>query len=236
MAFDRRAFMGLSAGGLLASLAPGRALAQMMSVQLIEPQGRPSVIWTVFDLLAPGLQQLLNCPVSVRTVPGNDGFSAIYTMLQTDDQNIGLFGAEVMATQFTEKTDIRIEEMTPIAKLVNGFSVTLFTRRGGPISSWEALRTHKSVKIHTSLRTTASYIAALMLQRKAKLAIEVLPTASIDDVFTDVGSGEAAVGILPTVIVARNQDQLQPILSFGAARSAMLTGIPTFAEVMGNPK
>ena len=51
-----------------------------------------------------------------------------------------------------------------------------------------------------------------------------------------MNAGRAAVGILPTVIVATNQDQFQAILSFGAERSAMLTNVPTFAEATGDPK
>ena len=112
----------------------------MNSLRLFEPVGRPSLIWAIFDLLRPGLQQLLNCQVALQAIPGQGGFDAIHAMLQTNDQDVGLVGVDVMASQYGAKTDIRVEDMTPIAKLMNGYSVTLFTTRGNPLRTWAQVR------------------------------------------------------------------------------------------------
>ncbi len=238
MKLDRRAVLGLSGFALAAGLAPLRPAqaATMNSLRLFMAVGRPSLIWAIFDLLHPGLQQLLNCQVVLRAAPGQGGFNAIHAMLQTNDQDVGLVGVDVMASQFGAKTDIRVEDMTPIAKLMNGYSVTLFTTRGNPLRTWAQVRAAKPLKVSSPAPASAAYLAALMLQRKGHVAAQITPRGSIMEVIDDVNSGRAAVGILPTVMVATNLDQFQAILSFGAERSAMLTGVPTFAEATGDPK
>jgi tripartite-type tricarboxylate transporter receptor subunit TctC len=235
MRLDRRSVFGLSGGALLTGLVPRLVRAQQMQrLRLIEPQGRPSFIWGMFFLLRPGLQQLLNCNVGLQTIPGLDFFEAIHAVLQSSDDDVGLVGAEIMSTQYSEKTDIRLEDMTPIAKLMNGFSVALFTRRGGP-QTWAQLAAAKrTIQLSTQGYATATYIAALMMQRKGRLPIHINLRRTIDQVISDVSSGQTDVGLLPTIIVA--QDQFQPILTFGAEKSAMLNGFPTFADVTGNPK
>ncbi|HSY86849.1 MAG TPA: tripartite tricarboxylate transporter substrate-binding protein [Verrucomicrobiae bacterium] len=238
MKLDRRTVLGLSGYALAASLMPVRGLqaATMNSLRLFEPVGKPSLFWAIFDLLRPGLQQLLNCPVVLQAVRGQGGFDAIHAVLQTNDQDVGLVGVDVMASQYGAKTDIRVENMTPIAKLMNGYSVTLFTTRGNNLRTWAQIRAAKQLKVSSPAPASAAFLAALMLQRKGHISAKITPRGSIGEVIDDVNSGRAAVGILPTVMVATNQDQFQAILSFGAERSAMLTNIPTFAEAMGDPK
>ena len=237
MKLDRRSVLGLSGAALLAGLGPRPALAQQMqSLRLFEPVGRPSLIWAIFDLLRPGLQQLLNCQVVLQAVPGQGGFDAIHAMLQTNDQDVGLVGVDVMASQYGAKTDIRVENMTPVVKLMNGYSVTLFTTRGNRLRTWAQVRAAKPLKVSSPAPASAAYLAALMMQRKGHVSAQITPRGSIGEVIDDVNSGRAQVGILPTVVVATNQDQFQAILSFGAEQSAMLTGVPTFAEATGDPK
>src|SRR5262249_15052206 len=132
--------------------------------------------------------------------------------------------------------EIRIEGLTPIAKLTNGFSVTLFTKRDGPLKSWADLAAAKPLKVSSPMRATSTYIAELMIERKGGLATEVTTHADIPGVDGDVVSGRSDAGILATSFVAQNLDRLQPIISFGAGRSALLGQTPTFAEVTGNPK
>jgi tripartite-type tricarboxylate transporter receptor subunit TctC len=51
-----------------------------------------------------------------------------------------------------------------------------------------------------------------------------------------VTSGRCAAGIIATNFVFARLDQLQPIVSFGAARNGMLSQTPTFAEVTADQK
>src|SRR5262249_24566927 len=138
MKIDRRSVLVLSGGVLAAGILPAiRALAaaEIKSLTLVEPLGQPSVIWTAYSLLQPALQQNLGGEGTIHTVPGHDAFDAIQAAVTASTADApALFGSAVMATQYVGKIDtagIRIETLTPIAKLTAGFSVGLFSKRGG---------------------------------------------------------------------------------------------------------
>jgi tripartite-type tricarboxylate transporter receptor subunit TctC len=243
MKLDRRTVLGLSGYALAASLAPVRlALAQteLKTLRLIEPLGQPSVVWTAFDILRPALQQQLKVPVTAETVSGHDGFDAIRAALEPQGDKTALFGSAVMATQYAEtidKTDFRLEDLLPIAKLTNGFSVALFAKAGSPFKAWaDVTAAATPLKVSSLQRATAAYVAELMIERKGGLATEVTLHDTIGEVVEDVTAGRTALGIMPTNLIANRLDHLQPIISFGAKRNVILTKTPTFAEVTGNPK
>ena len=135
------------------------------------------------------------------------------------------------------KTDVRLEDMLPIAKLTNGFSGTLFAKRGSPLTTWADLAAAKTpLKLSSPPRQTAAYIAVLMMQREGALSTEAVMRVTLGEVIDDVTAGRSALGIASTSTVAKHLDQLQPIVSFGAQRNMMLSATPTFAEVTGNAK
>ncbi|HEY8014740.1 MAG TPA: hypothetical protein VIE35_02880, partial [Dongiaceae bacterium] len=105
MKLDRRTLLGLSGYVLAASLAPVRlalAAGEIKALRLIEPLGKPSVVWTVYDILRPALQQQLKVEVTTETIPGHDGFDAIRAALEVHEGETRLFGSAVMATQYAE--------------------------------------------------------------------------------------------------------------------------------------
>jgi tripartite-type tricarboxylate transporter receptor subunit TctC len=243
MNINRRAVLRTGGYALALSLGPFRfaqAAADIKAVRVISPLSKPSIGWTALDLLRPAVQRNLNCAVVVETIPGHDGFDAIHAALEPHDDEVRLFGTGIMATQYVAKlvkTDIRLEDLLPIAKVTNGFSMTLFAKRGGPLATWADLAAAKApLKMSSLQRQTATYIAVLMAQRKGALSAEDTMRDTLGEVIDDVTAGRSALGIANTGTVARHLDELQPIVSFGAERNMMLSGTPTFAEAMGDPK
>jgi tripartite-type tricarboxylate transporter receptor subunit TctC len=242
MKIDRRSVLALSGGALAAGLLPAvRALAaaEIKSLTLIEPLGKPSVVWTAFDLIRPAVQKDLGCEVALRTVPGHDGFDAIRAVLASEPGAPALFGSAIMGTQYAErllKAELRIESLMPIVKLTNGFSVALFAKQGGALKAWADVAAAKPLKVSSLERATAAYVAELMMERKGGIATEVTLRDTIPEVIADVIDGRSAAGLIPTTLVTRQLDRLRPIVTFGAARNAVLAQTPTFAEVTGNRK
>jgi len=241
MKLDRRSALALSAFALAASLAPvRRALAaDIKSLWLVEPVGKPSVTWSILDLIRPALQQEMACDVEVQTVLGHYGFDALKTILEPKETEPRLLCTAIMGRQYAERIspgEVRLKSLTPIVKLTNGFSVALFARRGGPLKAWSDLAAAKPLKVSCPERATASYVAELMMERKGGIATEVSLRPSIAEVMDDVTTGRADVGIARTTLVAGQLDRLQPIISFGAERSGVLSHTPTFAEVTRKPK
>src|SRR5689334_18974994 len=101
MQIGRRSVLRFSACALAATAMPVRwalGAGEIKSLRLIEPLGKPSVTWTVLDLLRPALAQYLKCAVVGQTIPGHDGLDAIHAVLEQHDGETRLFGTGVMAT------------------------------------------------------------------------------------------------------------------------------------------
>jgi tripartite-type tricarboxylate transporter receptor subunit TctC len=243
MTINRRTLLGVSGYALAGSLLSARlarAAAEMKTLHLLTSVGKPVISWTTLDVLRPGLQQDLKKEVVLRAVPGHDGLDALHELLQAGAEEPRLFGAAVMATQYAWriiKAEVRLEGLMPIAKVTNGFSLTLFAKQGGALKSWADLASApKPIKVSSLQRHTAAYFAVLMMERKGGLAPDVTFREAIGEVIDDVMAGRSPLGVANTTLVAMKQGQLQPIVSFGAQRNAMLSQTPTFAEVTDNPK
>ncbi len=244
MKLDRRTVLGLSGYALAASLVPvsfALGATELKALRLIESLGKPSGVWMAFDILRPALQQQLKIDVVEQTIPGNDGFEAIQAVLEPHADETRLFGCSLMGTQFAAtivKTDIRFDDLLPIAKLTKSISVALFAKQGSSLKTWADLAAAKTLlKISTVQRGTATYVAALMMERKGGLfSTEVELRDTIGEVVEDVTAGRSELGIIPTFLIPSQLDRLQPIVTFGAQRNAILTKTPTFAEATGNRK
>jgi tripartite-type tricarboxylate transporter receptor subunit TctC len=244
MRINRRRFLQLTAAGLAVAAAPlgAAAAAAIPSLRIIEPLGKPSVIWTTSNALVPGLGRVLQCPVALETVLGDDGYNAIRAALKPVAGEVRLWGGAIMATQYvgaTTNRDVKIDALMPVAKLSDGFSVCLFAKQGSAPQSWSDVTaaTHdKPLKVSCLQRTTAAYVASLMLARKGGIAMDIVLRDTIGEVQADVVEGRASAGIIPTVLVRKQAAHLQPLVTFGAQRYAFLPDTPTFAELVGNPK
>jgi tripartite-type tricarboxylate transporter receptor subunit TctC len=243
MQINRRRVLELSGYALTGSLfsaSLARAAEEMKTLHLLASVGKPAIAWTVLDVLRPGLQQALKGPVVVQAVTGHDGLDALHEVQQAGADEPRLFGTGVMSTQYAwrvAKADVRLESLMPIAKVTNGFSLTLFAKQGSALKSWADLASApKPLKLSSLQRHTAAYFAVLMVERKGGLAPDVVFHDTIGEVIDDVTAGRSPLGVANTTLVATKQDQLQPIITFGAQRNAMLSQTPTFAEVTGDSK
>jgi tripartite-type tricarboxylate transporter receptor subunit TctC len=242
MTINRRRFLGLTAAGLvLATAARGRAaaIAGVPALRIVEPLGRPSVIWTTSTALQPALGRVLQCPVEVETVLGDDSYNALHAALKETPSEVRLWGGAIMATQYVGtigNRDVKLEQLTPVARLSDGFSVCLFAKKGGGLAGWGDVKAAAPLKVSCLERATAAYVAKLMLERKGGVTIEETLRKTIGEVIADVVEGRTAAGIIPTNLVARQHDTLTPLVTFGAKRNAFVGTTPTFAELVGNPK
>lgn len=245
MSLDRRSLLIASLAALpLLSAArhPARAAEGIAALDLVEPLGRPSVVWTLFDLLRPVLADELGCPVTHETVPGEDGQAALRYLLDAPASGLRLWGSAVMATQFHEQVGndaVRIGDLVPIAKLTDGFSVALFGRADDTGLEWLPLLQQSAREPQTLSclqQATAAYVAKLMAEKQGGLKTVTTLRDTLPEVIADVVEGRARLGILPTALVAKQPNRLRPVITFGAARNTTLTSTPTFGEVMGNPK
>ena len=230
MNINRRMLLGLSGYALAGGLASVKlATAQeMKALHLVTSLGKPSITWATLDLLRPALQQELKGEVVVETIAGHDGLDALHQVLEAVPDEPRLLGTALLATQYAWgviKAEAHLEDLTPIAKVTNGFSLTLFAKRGGALKNWADIgAAAKPLKVSSLQRHTAAYLALLMAERKGGLAPDVTFRETIGEVIDDVTAGRSALGIANTTLVLMELGELQPIVSFGAQRNALLGG------------
>jgi len=244
MLLDRRSLLLGSLGALSMLASPQRPAlaADLKALTLVEPLGKPSVVWSLFDLLLPALHQTVGAPVSHETVTGDNGMQALRYLMAGAGGQVRLWGGPLMATELAERTRpdaIKLRSLVPIAKLTNGFSMSLFTRAGGDAPTWASLLERSALApltLSTLQVATAAQVARLLLEKQAGLRFDATERDQLPAVMADVIEGRATLGILPTVLITKHLETLQPIVTFGAARNPVLTATPTFAELTGNEK
>jgi tripartite-type tricarboxylate transporter receptor subunit TctC len=241
MLFGRRSILALSAYVLASGHASvARALAaEISSLRLVDYVGKPTVPAAVLDILRPALQRQLKCDVQVETILGRSGLEAVESILVVEPGKPRLFCTPVMALQYSWKIAERgtpLERLIPIAKLTNGYSVTLFAKRGGRLKAWSDLAAVTPLKVSGPGQLAPGYLAELMMAHSGGLKTAASMHDGASAIIDDVLSGRCDVGIVNTILVVKQLDRLQPIASFGAARNADLGQTPTFAEITGNPK
>jgi tripartite-type tricarboxylate transporter receptor subunit TctC len=190
------------------------------------------------NILGPVLHRQLKCDVEVETITGRAGFDAIESIRAVEPGRPRLFCGPVMGMQYAEKIlqqGTALESLTPIAKLSNGFSVTLFAKRGGRLKAWSDIAAVSPLKVSTPMKEAPGYLAELMMEHSG-LKTETTVRDGSGPIMDDVLSGRCDVGIANTIVVIKQLDRLQPIVSFGAGRNSDLGQTPSFAEVTGNPK
>ena len=154
MNIDRRTVLGLSGYALAASLLPVKfalAATELKALRLVERAGE--TLWVSgrrFEILQPALQQRLKIDVAEQTIAGNDGFAAIQAVMETADRRDAALRLFLMGMQSrgepSLKTDIRFDDMLPIAKLTKSISVALIAKQGSPLMTWADLAAAKTLQ------------------------------------------------------------------------------------------
>src|SRR5262249_7001427 len=81
-----------------------------------------------------------------------------------------------------------LESLTPIAKLSNGFSVTLFAKRGGRLKTWSDIAAVSPLKVSTPMKEAPGYLAELMMEHSG-LKTETTVRDGSRPIMDDVLSG-----------------------------------------------
>ncbi|MFO1037460.1 MAG: hypothetical protein U1E45_11490 [Geminicoccaceae bacterium] len=239
---DRRSVLGQTAVallGLFGGTLPAWA-SDIRSLALYQRFGKPSLSWDACDLLQPVLERRMGVPVSVATDPGDHGLAAIDAVLDRPADEPALVITAVMGPQYAEtvlKPRVRLAELTPIAKLTNGYSVLAFARPSGTLKAWSDLAGHQPLSVSSIELSTSPFVATVMMEKVGGLRLDVKVRQSLADVMNDVIEGRSDVGVLPTPVAVDHLDKLHPLATFGAKRNLVLAAdTPTFAEIVGNPK
>jgi len=231
---------------LAAPLVVGQAAAQGAGqTRLLVGYSTGSVTALVAELIHPVLEEVLDDWVVVQAVPGARGIEAARATRDAEADGRTLLVADnlSLAVNDVAGTGVSMADLTPVAKVTVGISVALVTRDRDGIENWAALvekATSQPVSLSVTGRNSAYGIAWSMMERGAGLAFVSSVRNGDDLILADVIEGRTEVGLVTTnsipVFNDRSSVKLRPLVTFGAARSALFPDVPVFAEHTGDDK
>ena len=238
--------LALSALAALAQPAHAQSPLAGQAIAIVEPSGQGSVTHIVAELLKPGLEQALGARVSVETVPSPETVQAFDRVFAARPDGRTLLVVTDAARLFYEvlaAARVKLDLMTPVAKLTDGVSLTLAATANSPVKDYAALtaalKANRGPKLALNGNASPSGVLAAMIEDNAggRFADR---TFDIDFKIDDaLRAGSAEIGILPTPALFRpsgKPNELRALLTSGARRHPRLADVPTLAEVTGKAK
>jgi tripartite-type tricarboxylate transporter receptor subunit TctC len=229
---------------LLAALAPAMAVAAPGELRLVVAGPAAGAAHRLAQILADPLAEALGRLVTVQDVAGDDGIAAAQAVVEAAPDGGTLLLVDNLRLAVNEaagRWPLDLDALRPVAKLTLGISVALVAPADSEISSWQALSERAAQgSLRLSVPTThAAYdVARAMIERATGATFEVVGAANDDASLADVANGRAALGLVTTNSldgrIAAAGKQFRPVVTFGARRSPLYPGTPTFAEVTGD--
>jgi tripartite-type tricarboxylate transporter receptor subunit TctC len=161
---------------------------------------------------------------------------------QTAPDGMTLVAVEPLSREIYEAQHsdaLRLESMTPIAKLTLGLSAALFVDQNSPIRNVQDFLAAAKTR---TLTVSHGWCVGMALIR-AFLGVPLNEQMMMEDrasVVEAVRSGSADAGMFMTISLLPQPDTPPPpvrvLTTFGAKRHPMLPDVPTFAEVTQDPR
>jgi tripartite-type tricarboxylate transporter receptor subunit TctC len=227
-----------------AALIDGRAHAATTAIRLICGFGVGNPTDLCAQLIQDGLSAALNEPVEFDYTLGQAGRRAALEVIDAAPDGRLLLIAEILNLVLQETpAEPLLSRLQPIAKITRGFSTALAVNELSDIRDWPGLLAAARagrLKAATTGRDSTVGLLLALVERRMKLsfeAIEVTGTnAAVDMLLTrraDIAVVDTRTALLHN---ARNRTKLRVLATSGARRSEQLPGVPTLAELAGDPK
>jgi tripartite-type tricarboxylate transporter receptor subunit TctC len=183
-------------------------------------------------------------PVAVNHVLGEGGRLAALEAIKSLPHSGTLLVADVFLLARYDQTGANLlSNLRPIAKLSRGISYALVVRDDNPVRDWAALAAlakTSPLRVATAGPLSATTALLEMVEKRTGLAFEQAPNSSTARALEMVLYGRAALGSIDTRLAllhnALSADKVRVLVTFGARRSPELPQVPTFAEIVGDPK
>jgi len=240
---DRRRVLALAAT-TLASVAPLRAASAAEPIRLIVGFGPGSPMDYAAQLIAEPFSRAIERPVGVDHVIGEGGRLAALAAIKSPPDSGTLLVTDVFLLARHDQTGANLlSNLRPIAKLSRGISYALVVRDDNPVRDWAALAAlakTSRLKVATAGPLSATTVLLEMVEKRTGLTFDQSPNNSTGRALELVLQGRAALGSIDTRLALLHNtvapDKVRVLATFGARRSPELPQVPTFAEIVGDPK
>ena len=227
-----------------AALIGGRAHAATDAVRLICGFGVGNPTDLCAQVIQDGFSTALNEPVEFDYTLGDAGRRAALEVIDAAPNGRVLLIAEILNLVLQESpAEPLVSRLQPIAKVTRGFSTALAVNELSDIMDWPGLLAAARagrLKAATTGRDTTIGLLLALVERRMKLSFEAIEVAGTNAAVDMLLTRRADIAVVDTRTALlhneRNRTKLRVLATSGARRSPQLPGVPTLAELAGDPK
>jgi tripartite-type tricarboxylate transporter receptor subunit TctC len=236
----RRTLLG---GTAACSLATTPARASSHAVRLLCGFGAGNPTDLCATLIGEPFARALGAPVELDYAIGDAGRAASRETIDAEPDGHTLLIAEVLNLVLQDPDGELLRGLQPVAKLTRGLSAAIVAGGHSGIANWDGLlsaaRTRTLRAATTGARSTLG-MALGLVEERARLAFEVSGVASTREALDLLRTRRVDIAALDTRSALLNNERagarVAVIATSGARRAPDLPRVPTFAELLDDPK
>lgn len=244
MRLPRREALAGSAALAAAGLIGRRAAAAETAIRLICGFGVGNPTDLCAQLIQDGLSTALNEPVEFDYTLGQAGRRAALEVIGAAPDGRLLLIAEILNLVLQETPAAPLlPRLQPIAKITRGFSTALAVNEFSDIRDWRGLLAAARagrLKAATTGRDSTIGLLLALVERRMNLSFDAVEVAGTNAAVDMLLTRRADIAVMDTRTAllhnGRNRTKLRVLATSGARRSQQLPGVPTLAELVGDPK
>ena len=227
-----------------AALVGGRTRAGTDAIRLICGFGVGNPTDLCAQLIQDGFSAALNEPVEFDYTLGQAGRRAALQVIDALPDGRMLLIAEILNLVLQETpAQPLLSRLQPIAKITRGFSTALAVNEFSDIRDWPGLLAAapaSRLKAATTGRDSTIGLLLALVERRMNLSFDTVEVAGTTAAVDMLLTRRADIAVMDTRTVlqhnGRNRTKLRVLATSGARRSEQLPGVPTLAELAGDPK
>jgi tripartite-type tricarboxylate transporter receptor subunit TctC len=217
--------------------------ARAADLTIVEIAGPGSLLHGTLQLLKPGLEQALGGKVTIESMPGAGGGTALAALAKAKPDGSRVVVVELLSRAVSEAVQDSkpaLVSLTPIAKLTSAISGALVVPEHSPIKSWDdfaAAAKTKRLKLAAAGPQTALgegiRVYKAQIERATSAKIDIVTVGARSEDYTKaLTSGSADAALMATAAVASyTSPVMRALITFGAQRSPLYTATPTINEI-----
>jgi len=242
---DRRTFLQMAAGAAGGYLVHREASAAE-SLRLVIGFGPGSPTDIGARLVQAPFAGAMGMSVAPDYVGGDGGALPALEVIRSKPDSRALLAADPFSLCLLDADGAKLlPRLKPIAAIGGGLSCALVVRDDSPLKDWAGLaaRAKAPLLAMANIDRMSAYLSAKdLMQKRAGLFFQPFVAGSTPAILDRVLTGQADLGTIDTRLAllhndkAAAKDRVRVLATFGALRAPELPDVPTFAEIVGDPK
>ena len=213
------------------------------SIRVIVPWGQGGQVGQLFQLIQGPFTKAMGMPVVIDFVTGDGAkLGTRETIRSKPDSRTLLINCPDILARWEFEGDKLLADLRPVAKLTRGMSLAIAVRQDSALKDWQGMSTASKISALTMPEGGSERLLLDMVKKRTGISFTMQPSNSWASAAALLSSGKADLAHFGTDWAltynekASAKDKLRFLATFGAERAPELPNVPTFAEIVGDPK